>query len=91
MRTATHAFMYKRNTDSPYAKYGYSSSVRGWEDGFGRQILGRDRIDHHGEHAEEGTRGIIDGVMERKGHAILRGVNDIWGKTDVYGTRALHE
>ncbi|MFH5834365.1 ThuA domain-containing protein [Halalkalibaculum sp. DA384] len=90
MRTATHAFMYKRNPDSPYAHYDFRSTERGWEDGFGRQILGETWIDHHGVHAEEGTRGIIDGIKERENHAILRGVQDIWGETDVYGTRELH-
>jgi len=90
MRTATHAFMYKRNPDSKYAHYHFKSTQKGWEDGFGRQILGETWIDHHGEHAVEGTRGIIDGIAERQNHAILRGVRDIWGKTDVYGTRKLH-
>lgn len=89
MRTATHAFSYGENSKSPYAKYSYNSKVKGWEGGFGRQILGETWIDHHGIHGEEGTRGLIDGIMERKGHPILKGVNDIWGPTDVYGTRDL--
>lgn len=90
LRTATHAFMYEDNPESRYAKYSFRSTVKGWEDGFGRQILGETWIDHHGAHAEEGTRGIIDGIMKREQHAILRGVRDIWTKTDVYGTRRLH-
>lgn len=90
MRTATHGFQYKRNPDSPYAKYDFKSTRKGWEDGFGRQILGETWIDHHGAHGEEGTRGVPDGIMKRQNHAILRGVQDIWGKTDVYGTRRLH-
>jgi len=89
MRTATHAFQYIRNTDSRYAHYDFKSTEKGWEDGFGRQILGETWIDHHGDHGEEGTRGIVDGVMKRQNHAILRGVEDIWGPTDVYGTRRL--
>ncbi|MCW9705315.1 ThuA domain-containing protein [Fodinibius salsisoli] len=89
MRTATHAFNYKRNTDSPYAKYDYASEQEGWEGGFGRQILGETWIDHHGVHGEEGTRGLVDGIEQRKGHPILRGVDDIWGPTDVYGVREL--
>ncbi len=89
MRTATHAFNYKRNPDSPYAKYDYASEQEGWEGGFGRQILGETWIDHHGSHGEEGTRGLIDGIEKRKGHPILRGVSDIWGPTDVYGVREL--
>ncbi|HLR24272.1 MAG TPA: ThuA domain-containing protein [Fodinibius sp.] len=89
MRTATHAFNYKRNPDSPYAKYDYASKQEGWKGGFGRQILGETWIDHHGSHGEEGTRGLIDGIDQRKEHPILNGVHDIWGATDVYGVREL--
>jgi type 1 glutamine amidotransferase len=91
LRTATHAFNYKRNPDSPYAKYDYGSEQEGWEGGFGRQILGETWIDHHGAHGEEGTRGLIDGIEQRKNHPILKGVNDIWGPTDVYGVRELED
>lgn len=89
MRTATHAFRYQQNNDSPYAKYSFDSKAEGWEDGFGRQVLGETWIDHHGAHGEEGTRALIDGIMERKKHPILNGVKDIWCATDVYGTREL--
>ncbi|MDR8394668.1 hypothetical protein NC796_26245, partial [Aliifodinibius sp. S!AR15-10] len=64
MRTATHAFMYEDNPDSPYAHYDFQSTEKGWEDGFGRQILGETWIDHHGSHGEEGTRAIIDGIKK---------------------------
>jgi type 1 glutamine amidotransferase len=89
MRTATHAFNYEKNKNSPYAKYSFNSSTAGWEDGFGRKILGETWIDHHGDHGKEGTRGLMDGIMKRKGHPILNGVADIWAFTDVYGTREL--
>lgn len=89
MRTATHAFNYSRNPDNLYAKYDYGSDQEGWEGGFGRQILGETWIDHHGIHGEEGTRGLVEGIKEREDHPILRGVSDIWGPSDVYGTRAL--
>ncbi|MEX0779056.1 MAG: ThuA domain-containing protein [Balneolales bacterium] len=89
MRTSTHAFSYERNTDSPYAKYSYNSDIVGWEGGFGRQILGETWINHHGVHGSEGTRGLIDGVLEQENHPVLNGVTDIWGNTDVYGVRAL--
>ncbi len=89
LRTATHAFAYSENMESEYVKYSYNSDVPGWEGGFGRQILGETWIDHHGVHGSEGTRGLIDGIMERKDHPALRGVSDIWGPTDVYGTREL--
>ncbi len=89
MRTATHAFRYEQNKESPYAKYGFNSKAENWEDGFGRQILGETWIDHHGEHGKEGTRALIDGISARMKHPILNGVHDIWGPTDVYGTRKL--
>lgn len=89
MRTATHAFNDADDSDGPYAKYSYQSEVPGWEGGFGRQILGETWIDHHGDHGSEGTRGLIDGIMERNDHPIIRGVSDIWVPTDVYGTREL--
>lgn len=91
MRTATHAFNYERNINSPYAKYAFNSSKAGWEGGFGRQVLGETWIDHHGDHGKEGTRGLIDGIMERKEHPVLRGVTDIWAFTDVYGTKELED
>lgn len=89
LRTATHAFKVSGNPDNPYVKYSYDSDVQGWEDGFGRRVLGETWIDHHGDHGAEGTRGLIDGTMERRDHPIIRGVNDIWVPTDVYGTREL--
>ena len=70
MRTSTHAFNYDQNKDSPYAKYGFSSSISSWEGGFGRQVLGETWIAHHGVHGEEGTRELINGTLSN--HAILR-------------------
>ena len=46
-------------------------------------MLGDTWVSHHGNHGKESTRGVIN---ERfKDHPILRGVQDIWGPTDVYG------
>lgn len=89
LRTATHAFAYSEDSESEYAKYSWNSEIPGWEGGFGRQILGETWVDHHGVHGSEGTRGLIDGIEERNDHPIIRGVSDIWGPTDVYGTREL--
>ena len=83
LRTSTHAFSYSRNLQSPYAKYSYNSKVKGWEGGFGKQVLGETWINHHGVHAKEGTRALVNGVL--KDEPILRGVKDIWTSTDVYG------
>ncbi|MGB9595961.1 MAG: hypothetical protein ACPL7B_06725 [Candidatus Poribacteria bacterium] len=80
LRTATHSFNYTRNKDSKYAKYDFRST--NFDGGYGRQVLGETWINHHGHHGKESTRGIIN--EEFKDHPILKGVDDIWGPTDVY-------
>ncbi len=85
LRTATHAFSYQRNPDSPYAHWSFRSES--WPGGFGQQVLGDTWINHHGRHGQESTRGVVaPGVGD---HPILRGVDDVWGPTDVYGLRNL--
>ena len=81
MRTSTHAFQYPR--DNLYFKYGSESDVKGWEGGFGRQVLGETWISHHGNHGSESTQGLVNGLLEN--HPVLTDVEDIWGPTDVYG------
>ena len=85
LRTATHAFDIKPG--SSYLRYSWGSKEKGWEQGFGRQILGETWISHHGHHAVESTRGLI--AKGAESHPILRGIKDgeIWGPTDVYGVR----
>ncbi len=85
LRTATHAFNYTENKDSPYAKYSFNS--REFDGGYGRQVLGETWINHHGHHGKESARGVID--EENKDHPILKGVTDIWGPSDVYGIKSL--
>ena len=82
LRTSTHAFNYSRDKDSPYAKYSFNASGE-WPGGFGQQVLGETWHSHHGHHGKESTRGIL--VHENAGHPILKGVDDVWGPTDVYG------
>ncbi len=89
IRTATHAFNYTKNLKSPFAKYHFRSTVKGWEGGFGPRVLGETWVAHHGAHGDEGTRGLIDGMQQNAGNPILNGVKDIWAPTDVYGIRAL--
>jgi hypothetical protein len=84
LRTATHAFNYTRNKNSAFARYDFKSKVEGWEDGFGRKILGETWVNHHGRHGQEGTRGLINGIEQDKKNPILNGVRDIWAPTDVY-------
>jgi type 1 glutamine amidotransferase len=89
LRTATHSFNYSRNKTSPYAKYDYQSAVKGYEEGFGRIVLGETWINHHGIHGSEGTRALINGVQQDAKNPILNGVSDIWCPTDVYTVREL--
>jgi len=85
LRTATHAFSYQRNQDSPYAHWSFRSES--WPGGFGQQVLGETWINHHGRHGRESTRGVVAPGAED--HPILRGVTDVWGPTDVYGVENL--
>ena len=81
LRTATHAFQITKS--KTFARYDWRSKE--WDGGFGRQVLGETWINHHGEHARESTRGVIAKGME--GNPIVRGVEDLWGPTDVYEVR----
>ena len=72
-RTATHAFTGKGETD------GFK-----WNS-FGPNILGEGWVSHHGKHKSQGTRGLTE--KANKGHAVLRGVNQPWGTSDVYGIK----
>jgi hypothetical protein len=85
IRTATHAFNIKDG--KTYSKYSYNSKAAGYEQGFGRQVLGETWISHHGKHGSQSTRGII--AKGQESHPILRGIKDgdVWGPTDVYGVR----
>ena len=83
LRTATHAFNGIPGT-SKFAKFNNGSGVKGWEGGFGKQVLGEQWVNHHGAHGKEGTRGIP--APEQGKHPILKGIGagDIFGTTDVY-------
>lgn len=85
LRTSTHAFNYDANKQSPYAKFDWRSKE--WPGGFGQQVLGETWINHHGNHGKESSRGVVR--TEAKASPILRGVEDVWGPTDVYGVTHL--
>jgi hypothetical protein len=85
LRTATHAFRYQKHKDSPYAKYSFNN--RAFAGGYGRQVLGETWINHYGHHQHESTRGLV--AKGRENHPIVRGVEDIWGPSDVYGITTL--
>ena len=86
LRTSTHAFNYRNRKDSPYAKYSFrNNELKG---GYGRQVFGETWINHYGRHQRESTRGLIAKGMEE--HPIVKGCEDIWGPSDVYGITTLH-
>jgi hypothetical protein len=85
LRTSTHAFNYRKNLSSPYARYSFRS--REFDGGYGRQVLGETWINHYGAHQKESTRGLPAPGMER--HPILRGVENVWGPSDVYAITTL--
>ncbi len=72
LRTATHAF-------TGGGKFG---ETLGFGE-FGRKILGEQWVNHHGRHKREGALGVVEEA--NAGHAILRGVKDVFGPSDVYG------
>ena len=80
LRTATHAF----NGGGTYARYSNGSNAEGWKGGFGKQVLGEQWVNHHGQHGKEGPRGIVVAGQER--NPILRGIEpgSVFGPTDVY-------
>jgi hypothetical protein len=49
---------------------------------FGKQVLGEKWVSHWGVHKKEATRGVVEKTAE--GDALLHGVSDIFGTTDVY-------
>jgi hypothetical protein len=69
LRTSTHAFN--------GIKGGYKEF-----NSFGKRVLGEQWVSHWGVHKKEATRGMIE--PSAKNDPILRGVEDIFGDTDVY-------
>jgi azurin len=70
LRTSTHAFKY----DGPSQFKEFNT--------FGKRVVGEDWVSHWGNHKKEATKGIIE--QSAKDDAILRGVTDVFGDSDVY-------
>lgn len=73
IRTANHGFL----GNFPY-------EIDGKRIRFGEDVLGGSFREHHGGWHREATRGIL--VEDQRDHPILRGVEDLWGPSDVYRT-----
>lgn len=69
LRTSTHAFSGVKPPHDHLNK-------------FGKEIFGEQWVSHWGRHKSEATRGVIEPGAEKD--ALLRGVSDIFGDTDVY-------
>ncbi len=87
LRTATHPFRYVVHKDSPFAKYSFDRGAD-YQGGYGRQVLGETWVNHYGHHQVESTRGLVAQGMENQ--PIARGLDDVWGPSDVYELTTLH-
>ncbi|MEZ0326262.1 MAG: ThuA domain-containing protein [Fimbriimonas sp.] len=72
LRTSTHAFDYPPESQSPYKVYSWRAPE--W-----KQVVGETWVSHWGRHGSQATRGKIVAS-----HPVLRGVEDVFGTTDVY-------
>jgi len=70
LRTSTHAFQLPGN--SAYKQY----------NAFGKNVLGEQWVSHWGQHKGEATRGVLE--VGKESHPLLRGVEDVFGDSDVY-------
>ena len=85
LRTSTHPFSFRKH--KTYAKWSWRAKGE-TKGGYGRQVLGETWIRHYGRHQRQSTRGLIAKGMET--HPIVKGCEDIWGPSDVYGITKLH-
>jgi len=74
IRCTLLSFRYAKN--SPYARFDVGNG------GYATELFGESWKGHYGDHGKESTRGLRAGLNEA--HPILRGVQDVWGPTDVY-------
>ena len=77
IRTSTHAFSGQGDFDG--LAYG----------DFGLKILGETWVSHHGQHKVQGARGVVEPAQAE--HPILRGVQDVFCLSDVYGVTHLSD
>ena len=87
VRTSTHAF--KIPSDRKYHRYSFNFRGEQWSGGFGQRVLGDTWVSHHGKHGKESCRAVVNDKFAD--HPILRGVDDVWGSTDVYEIKRLGE
>jgi hypothetical protein len=76
LRTSTHAFN-GLPKDGPWASWNYNH-----QGGFGKRVLGETWLTHWGRHKVEATRAVVE--PGQRDHPLLRGIDTIFGDTDVY-------
>lgn len=69
LRTSTHPFKFDGGQFKDF-------------NSFGKRVVGEEWVSHWGRHKAEATRGVIE--PSAKDDAVLRGVDDVFGDTDVY-------
>lgn len=69
LRTSTHAFSIGGGKFKEFTS-------------FGKRVLGEEWVSHWGVHGREATKGIVEEAA--KDHPVLRGVEGVFGDTDVY-------
>lgn len=79
LRTSTHAFNFPAG--SAWAGYSYNAKTT-WPGGWGKFALGETWVTHWGKHKFEATRGVFEPGAANE--ALLRGVSDLFGDSDVY-------
>src|SRR5439155_14632713 len=72
LRTATHAFDLR--SSKTYGKYSWNANEKGYEKGFGRQVLGETWVNHWGGDGSQSTRGVVAKGQEH--HPIREGIKD---------------
>jgi hypothetical protein len=78
IRCSLLSFRYEKSTNSPYAAFDFRNAAGG----YAPALFGEGWKGHYGSHGKESTRGLRAGINET--NAILQGVFDVWGPTDVY-------
>gem|GEM_PF-188156 len=81
LRTATHGFRFGEG-EGAYSKYHFRSKVKGYEEGFGHQVLGQSWVGHYGPNHQQSTR--ISIIPEKASHPILRGVSNMHSQAGGY-------
>ncbi|MDO3384593.1 HEAT repeat domain-containing protein [Gilvimarinus sp. SDUM040013] len=76
LRTATHAF----NNEEAIGGYDWTN--------FGREVVGENWLNHHGEHKVQGGRSVVNPAQAK--NPLLNGVEPFFTYSDIYGIEHLH-